>query len=62
MSIRDIAVAGNFKVKCKKLQEVEKYQELLVEISRNWEMKENVASIVIWFKVTADCLKTKTVV
>ena len=43
----DVAIPGDFRVKDKELEKVEKYQDLVIEVQRMWDTKAKVIPIVI---------------
>ena len=43
----DIAVPGDFRVKDKETEKIEKYQDLVIEIERMWKMKTKVVPVVV---------------
>ena len=43
----DVAIPGDFRVKDKDLEKVEKYQDLVIEVQRMWDTKAKVIPIVI---------------
>ena len=43
----DVAIPGDFRVKDKELEKMEKYQDLIIEVQRMWDTKAKVIPIVI---------------